>query len=206
MPKDRKQFYNDLYQKTDTDPFGDGNPLPIVEQIPTLLRIGTVIDIGCGMGRNSIYLAQQGFSVTAIDFSKKGIERLQQRAREKELQIHAIAQDVTTLSLETNVDCAVISYVLHQIPARKAKGLIYDLKAHTTIGGIHAIAAFTKKGDFYKREKGRGSWYLEQGELKAVYANWDIISYEERKTLSVDKRGDGTPYTNLTAFLLAKKV
>lgn len=41
---------------------------------------GAILDIGCGLGENSIYLTQQGLSVTGLDFSPSAIEQAKQRA------------------------------------------------------------------------------------------------------------------------------
>ena len=55
------------------------------------------LDIGCGKGRNSLYLAEQGAHVTALDFTPSAIEHLQTLASEQNLtpKIRAIVHDVT---------------------------------------------------------------------------------------------------------------
>ena len=37
------------------------------------------LDIGCGLGRNALYLAKQGFSVTTFDLSEKSVEVVKQK-------------------------------------------------------------------------------------------------------------------------------
>lgn len=50
--------------------------------------LGTnVLDIGCGKGRNALFLAQHGFRVTAFDGSHRAIEVLKQRAQDADLAI-----------------------------------------------------------------------------------------------------------------------
>ena len=51
------------------------------EFIPVALRWRekqhqTVLDLGCGLGRNAFFLAEMGFTVTAVDLSPSGIVRL----------------------------------------------------------------------------------------------------------------------------------
>jgi SAM-dependent methyltransferase len=46
-----------------------------------LLTPGRVLELGCGSGRNAIYLASLGCSVDAVDFSSQAIEWAQQRAK-----------------------------------------------------------------------------------------------------------------------------
>ncbi|MCR5753466.1 MAG: class I SAM-dependent methyltransferase [Acetatifactor sp.] len=42
-----------------------------------------VLDLACGDGRNAIYLAEKGYQVSAIDFSRQALERLQYFAKQK---------------------------------------------------------------------------------------------------------------------------
>ncbi len=55
------------------------------------------IDLGCGTGRNGIYLAQQGFEVTGVDFSETAIEKARLRAEEAGVKVHFVVDDLTAL-------------------------------------------------------------------------------------------------------------
>ena len=57
----------------------DGHPLPkslqdLVEG-ENALAAGTALDIGCGTGDNSIYLAKHGWQVTGVDFVAKAVDK-----------------------------------------------------------------------------------------------------------------------------------
>ncbi|CAM5200665.1 class I SAM-dependent methyltransferase [Lysinibacillus sphaericus] len=41
-----------------------------------------VLELGCGPGRNSIYMAKQGCSVSALDISEKAIIRVKEREKD----------------------------------------------------------------------------------------------------------------------------
>ncbi len=58
---------------------------------PTGLR---VLDLGCGTGRNSNYLAQRGAIVTGIDFAANAIATAMQRARDLGVTVEYIAQNM----------------------------------------------------------------------------------------------------------------
>src|SRR3989344_9402264 len=45
------------------------------------IKIGKAIDLGCGLGTNSIYLAQRGFQVTALDISKTALKYAEEKAK-----------------------------------------------------------------------------------------------------------------------------
>src|SRR5262249_44345425 len=55
-------------------------PHPLIVQFASGLATGRALDVACGAGRHSIWLAERGWRVTAVDSSQVAIELLQQRA------------------------------------------------------------------------------------------------------------------------------
>ena len=55
-------------------PWDDTLPPPEVQDLVATLPKGRALDLGCGYGRTSIYLAQQGWRVDGIDFVPQAIE------------------------------------------------------------------------------------------------------------------------------------
>ena len=55
------------------------------------------IDLGCGAGANTIYLAQRGFKMTGVDYAKAAIEKAQARAKEAGVEVNFIIDDLTNL-------------------------------------------------------------------------------------------------------------
>lgn len=74
-----KKFSSRLYELKQPEPF-------VVRHID-LLHNKTVLDLACGDGRNAIYLASKGYSVTAIDISDVALDRLTHFAKEVHVQI-----------------------------------------------------------------------------------------------------------------------
>jgi SAM-dependent methyltransferase len=73
-----------LFKKT---PWDTGITPP---EITTLIeggaiRIGQALDLGCGTGANALYLARHGFTVTAIDVSRRAIGLAKRKARSAQL-------------------------------------------------------------------------------------------------------------------------
>ncbi len=52
------------------------------------------IELGCGTGANSVWLAQQGFDVTAVDLVPLALERARERARAAGVSVRFLAADV----------------------------------------------------------------------------------------------------------------
>lgn len=61
-------------------PWDQTNPPPEVIDLVTNLPVGRALDLGCGYGRSSIYLAQQGWQVDGVDFVDQAIQEATVRA------------------------------------------------------------------------------------------------------------------------------
>jgi SAM-dependent methyltransferase len=73
--------WNDRYQTGET-PWDTGNPSSELARVVSEASIAPCrcVELGCGTGSNAVWLAQQGFDVTAIDGSTLAIERATRRA------------------------------------------------------------------------------------------------------------------------------
>ncbi|HEX3650002.1 MAG TPA: class I SAM-dependent methyltransferase, partial [Pseudonocardiaceae bacterium] len=68
-----EQFWEGFYQERDAIWSGRPNPL-LVREIGSL-QPGSVLDLGCGEGADAVWLARQGWRVTAVDISATALER-----------------------------------------------------------------------------------------------------------------------------------
>lgn len=60
----------------------------------TALRPGTALDLACGAGRNAVWLAEQGWRVTAVDFSGVALRMARRFAAERRVEIEWLEADV----------------------------------------------------------------------------------------------------------------
>ena len=74
------------------------------EDIKYFPREGRILDIACGDGRNSIYLAKLGYDVHAIDFSEQALNRLNYFAKKENLTIETQLVDLSTNNFFINLD------------------------------------------------------------------------------------------------------
>jgi SAM-dependent methyltransferase len=72
--------WNQRYEKGDT-PWDTGQPSSELQRVVAelALRPCRALELGCGTGANAVWLAQQGFDVTALDLSNWAVERARQR-------------------------------------------------------------------------------------------------------------------------------
>lgn len=58
---------------------------------------GAALDVGCGTGRDAVYLTQQGWTVTAIDSVPQALDAARARAKEAGVEVNWVQGDVTEL-------------------------------------------------------------------------------------------------------------
>jgi tellurite methyltransferase len=63
------------------------------EWLPRLPR-GRALDVACGAGRNALYLAANGFEVTALDISSVALDRGRRAAAERGLELSWLCEDL----------------------------------------------------------------------------------------------------------------
>ncbi|MBE0688171.1 MAG: class I SAM-dependent methyltransferase, partial [Anaerolineaceae bacterium] len=69
-------------------PWDQSDPPPEVIDLAALLPVGRVLDLGCGYGRASIYMARLGWQVDGVDFVAQAIEGARIRADQAGLSEH----------------------------------------------------------------------------------------------------------------------
>lgn len=90
-----------------------------------------VLDIACGAGRNALYLAAQGYAVTALDGSAVAIDRTRAQAAERALTLSAAVAD-----LEHGLPTGLGTFDLIVMVRYVNDALLRTLPAHLNPGGI----------------------------------------------------------------------
>ena len=85
------------------------------------LTPGRAVDLAAGEGRNAIWLARQGWQVTAVDFSQAGLDKGRQVADAAGLAgVEWVCADATTWAPAEPVDLVVVAYLQVPAPERRA--------------------------------------------------------------------------------------
>lgn len=196
--------YNKLYAENDVT-FGEGKSDSVVQDILKYKQSGTVLEIGAGEGRHSLFLAGKGFDVEALDSSDAGIAKLQEAAKKNGLKVETHVGDASSFQPEKKHDIVVVTFVLHHLPREQAMAVIQMMKENANPGGFNALAGFMKDGDFYRENPETNNLYFDTDEMKTLYADWEILDYSEKRGQAFQKREDGSPMFNITARILARK-
>jgi ubiquinone/menaquinone biosynthesis C-methylase UbiE len=82
-----------------------------------------VIDLGCGEGRDAIFLARNGFKVLGVDVSHAALQRARERARQEGVECRFLERDVTTLRgvPDRSFDFAINMGCLHMMPDKDSR-------------------------------------------------------------------------------------
>ncbi len=117
--QDEREWWNEVW--------GAEEEVPSVPDAVLMSEIGNLspgraLEFACGAGANAIWLAQQGWSVTAVDYSKTAIERARALAVERGVNIDFLVADATTYQPQGTYDL-VASFYIQLFPEQRAKML-----------------------------------------------------------------------------------
>jgi SAM-dependent methyltransferase len=164
MAREDKERWNNKYKK---------NPAPtkiveVVEQYAKLSKGKKALDIACGMGRNSLFLAEQGFEVDALDISPIAIENLKSinniSAKEVDFDIYSLK--------ENSYNLIVCTYFLK-------RSLFSQIEKALKEDGIFIFETFMHHPDNTKAPSNR-SFLLEEGELAVTFDDrYEILHLRE---------------------------
>lgn len=99
-----------------------------------------VLDIGCGQGRDALFIGRAGHSVLGIDLSPSGIRDLNTAAREEGLDVSGIVADITGYEPDGTFDVVLIDRTLHMLDEPDRLTGLGRLLDHVGPGGWCLIA------------------------------------------------------------------
>ena len=194
-------------------------PEDIVRNLLNYKRSGQVLDVGAGNGNNAIFLAENGFNVSAVDSNIDKIKELEKTAKNAGPNIISkIKTEVrdATKGIEGTFDIILSNKMLNFLSRDQALNLIEDIKKHTKKGGMNVISAVMNEGDFWnqaQREKEEGvfnpntdCFYASTNEIFSLYKDWEILEYKEEWKKYEIFYNDNPDAQNKTALLTAKKI
>lgn len=192
-------------------------PYFLLEKFISEIPKGEVLDMGSGLGKNSIFLAQNGFKTLAFDIDKNIVKNLQEIAQKEKLNISTETADINNFQF-ANYSAILALNCLHFLKYSEREKAIEKIKKATANHGLIFISAFTtqdnsyknfterkkpiEKNTFYSDTEKRYWNFFEPNELKSYFKdNFTILYYDEK----VIKETDISPPQHGIAEIVAKK-
>ncbi len=161
------------------------NVEPIIEKYIKKATVGNALDIACGVGRNTHFLAEKGFLVDAVDFSDYALGQVKKLAT-----ITTIEADLDKYNLNFNKYDLIVN--VNYLNRR----LLPQIKEALKSGGVVMFETFiVAHGDF--TQPSNPEFLLRKNELLHAFIGLDVIYYEEKDDTNL--RGEKTRVASLVA-------
>jgi SAM-dependent methyltransferase len=138
---------------------------------------GDVLDIGCGLGDNAIYLAKNGLTVTGLDISPTALKTAEQRAKDAGVDVKFDVADSTKLDGYTDAfDTVIDSGLFHSLDDDGRRSYTAAVHRATRPGATLLLSCFSDANPVGKEPRPA----VSEGTLRDVLggAGWDITSLE----------------------------
>lgn len=130
--------WDSRYSETDTMWSEEPNVF-LVEKVGGM-KPGRALDLGCGEGRNALWLAERGWAVTAVDFSEVAVERGRHWANRRGLEVDFRVSDVTEFDPEPeSYDLVIVFYM--QLPKDAVRNVLGRAVEAVARGGTLLVVA-----------------------------------------------------------------
>ena len=167
------------------------------------LSPGKALDLGCGQGRNALFLAQHGFEVTAVDQNELALEILQSIVEQEDLEMTVGLYDINSANLKQSYDLIVSTVVLMFLQADRIPAIIRNMQDQTNPGGYNLIVCAMDTEDYPCQVP--FSFTFKEGELADYYKDWELVKYNENPGHLHRRDENGNRIALRFATMLAKK-
>jgi len=196
-------------------------PNPTLEEYINEIPKGKALNIGAGEGRNSIFLAKNGFEVTAIDRIKQGLDKIKKLAKKHNLTIKTNLCDIKNLKFEKEKYSLIISVsTIHFLKKSEINPILDKIINSLKISGFIYLSVFSTKDPMLKLIKERKIEEIEENtfylpkfktyrhfftktEIKEKFKDFNIILLKQKEIL--DTGHDKPHYHNIIEFLAQKR-
>ncbi|MGW6274485.1 class I SAM-dependent methyltransferase [Streptomyces sp. NPDC055060] len=172
-----------------------------------LLTPGRALDLGCGPGRNSLYLASRGFRVDAVDLSPQALAWAGERAREAGADIRFHRGDAFALTqdeLGGPYDLIHDSGCFHHLPPHRRVSYLALLDRVLAPGGHLALTSFAAgdagsgselpDADFYRASGLQGGLAYTPESLRWIFADLTEVELRRMRDEPDDSAYFGEPF------------
>jgi SAM-dependent methyltransferase len=160
---------------------------------------GRVLSLAEGEGRNAVFLAQQGYGVTAVDGSHVGLKKAQALAEAKGVTVELVCADLADYALGVNAWDGIVS-IFCPLPPAIRQALYRKVLAALKPGGVFLLEAYTPAQIQHGTGGGKSVELMQTAaSLRAELPGLDFVHLVELEREVVE----GTFHTGLGAVVQA---
>lgn len=188
-------FWNRRYQAVDR--LWSRDPNASLADFAAGLSPGGALDLGAGEGRNAVWLARQGWRVTALDVSDVALSRAAARAAEEGVELECVVGDWREQPLAaSSFELVVISY-MHPQPDEHPS--MYDRARGALAPGGHLFVVGVHARDHGRRGPPDSSRLLTPERLRALLTDLEVLRCGS-VTYDRDRDGERSQVTDVVAI------
>ncbi|MFI5341245.1 MAG: class I SAM-dependent methyltransferase [Candidatus Methylomirabilales bacterium] len=196
-------------------------PTSVARRLVAVFRahgVRSILEAGCGSGRDALLYAREGFEVTGTEISGNALQWVRQRAQAEGLQITLLRDDLAETRLRPgSFDATVAIHVIHLQPAPVRQTMANQLWRLTRDGGLIAMANLSvNEAGFAAWDpdpepntrvdpKGKVIHFFDEADLRALLPpdRFDLLTLEEVDLAEVPDSG---PVTHREWLTIARKI
>ncbi|KON88245.1 methyltransferase [Sporosarcina globispora] len=193
--REPKLFWEGFYEDRDKEiPFfkAEGPDENLAVYVQNGLQPGRTLEIGCGPGRNAIFLAKNGAKVDAIDLSEKAIIWAAERANKSQADINFGCISLFDFNFEPHTyDFIYDSGMFHHLPPHRRLTYLEIIKAALKPGGKFGLVCFNTDGalptpdwEVYRLRSLKGGIGYTEDRLKAIFKDdFNFLEFRKMKKI-----------------------
>ena len=200
-----KPFWENSYKDDSVSTFGT-QPNAAIDEFKHLFdKSWSVLDVGCGDGKNCLYLAGLGYeNIDAFDLSGSGVAKLNRIASDKSLSVNAWVQDLTKYEFSKPYSLIMSFGTLHFVEKEEWRYFLKKAKENTSPNGIHIIQLFTNVLPASPDIAPFAVGLADDEEIKEIYSDWEIIQF---KSYTFEDEHPGVPkHFHASNKIVARKI
>lgn len=196
-------------------------PTSVARRLVEVFRaqgVRTILEAGCGSGRDALFYTREGFEVTGTEISENALRRARERGETEVLRLSLVHDDLAETRLPpASFDAAVAIHLIHLHPAPVRQTLVNQLWRLTRDGGLIAMANYSVKEAGYttwepalepntrRNPRGKLIHFFEEADLRSLLPpdRFDLLTFEEVNLAEVPDSG---PVTHREWLVIARKI
>lgn len=207
MNTDKEKLYDDLYSARQDNILWGEKPGRLVQKITEYIKSGDVLDIGCGDGKNALYIEQLGFNVTGYDYSFPALEGLKNRFKNVEQKVKGIYEfrNIEQNLPEGSYDVLISYGIFHCLDSKNRIDLHKKIQELINPRGFMFFTCLTNLLPLPLNHGTSHITLVNPQEIESLLDGWEIL-YKEKGVITEDHLPIVGEHKHSVEWIIAQKM